>query len=184
NTHSREMSWILRVGEPMFSYYGYRSAGVLQTREDMERYPILPNQRIGTVRYDDINGDGEITPADRTILGNYMPNILMGMVNDFSYKNFDLSIALQSSLGGKMYNLENLYYQGATVSAFLRPIVENQWWSEEEPGDGKHPATSLAALEYVGNSDDYLEGAAFLAVRHINLGYSFPDSMVSQLRLR
>lgn len=181
NTHSREMSWILRVGEPMFSYYGYRSAGVLQTQADMQSYPVKPGQRIGTVRYDDINGDGEITPADRTILGNYMPNILMGMVNDFSYKNFDLSIALQSSLGGKMYNLENLYYQGATVSAFLRPIVENQWWSEEEPGDGKQPATSLAALNFVSDTDHYIENASFLAIRNVNLGYTFPARLLERM---
>jgi TonB-linked SusC/RagA family outer membrane protein len=183
NTHSRGMGWLLRVGEPMFSYYGYRKIGVLMNQEDVENSPIIPGQRPGTVKYNDLNNDGTITPEDREILGDFMPDFFIGLINDFSYKSFDLSIALQSSIGAKMYNLENLYYQGATVSAFLKPIVENQWWSEEEPGDGMSPATSLAALEYVGNSDDYLEDASFLAIRDINLGYTFPNALLTKYNL-
>lgn len=183
NSHSRGMSWILKEGEPMFSYYAYRMAGVLQTPEDMVNYPIMPNQRIGTVRYEDVNKDGQITPDDRVILGNFMPKVFMGMVNDFAYRNFDLTIAMQSSLGAKMWNLENLYYQGPTVSAFLIPTIENQWWSPDEPGDGKHPATSLASLEFVSNSDYYLENASFLAIRNINLGYTIPSKITQKLKI-
>lgn len=183
NTHSRGMAWLLRVGDPMFSYYGYRAIGVLQNQEDVANFPIIPGQIPGTVKYEDVNPDGTITPDDRVILGNFQPKFFMGMVNDFYWKNFDLSIIMQSSIGGKMYNLENLYYQGPTVSAFLRPVVENQWWSEAEPGDGKSPATSLAALQYVGNSDYYLEDASFLAVRNVNLGYKLSGTVLEKLKL-
>lgn len=183
NTHSRGMGWLLRVGEPMFSYYGYKSIGVLQNQEDVANNPVIPGQVPGTIKYFDKNGDGTITPDDRMVLGNFMPDYFIGMVNDFSWKNFDLSIVMQSSVGAKMYNLENLYYQGPTVSAFLRPVVEKQWWSETEPGDGKTPATSLAKLEYVGNSDYYLENASFLAIRNINLGYTVPSGFLERLRL-
>ena len=184
NTHSRGMGWLLRVGEPMFSYYGYRSIGVLMNAEDVANSAIIPGQVPGTVKYYDRNGDGTITPEDRLVLGNFMPDYFIGLINDFAWKNFDMSIVMQASVGAKMYNLENLYYQGPTVSAFLRPVVENQWWSEEEPGDGKTPATSLAALQYVGNSDYYLEDASFLAIRNINLGYTVPSALMSKLRLQ
>lgn len=183
NSHSRGMSWILKEGEPMFSYFAYRQAGVLQTKQDMVDHAIMPNQRIGTIRYEDVNNDGVITPEDRVILGNFMPKVFMGMVNDFSYKNFDLTIAMQSSLGAKMWNLENLYYQGPTVSAFYIPAIEGQWWSEEEPGDGKNPGTSLASLEFISNSDYYLENASFLAIRNINLGYTIPASRLEKLKI-
>jgi TonB-linked SusC/RagA family outer membrane protein len=183
NSHSRGMSWILKKGVPMFSYFAYKQVGVLQTKQDLIDKPIMPNQRIGTVQYQDTNNDGVITPDDRVILGNFMPKVFMGMVNDFSYKNFDLSIAMQASLGAKMWNLENLYYQGPTVSAFYIPAIEGQWWSEEEPGDGKNPATSLGSLEFVSNSDYYLENASFLAVRNINLGYTLPASLTKKARI-
>lgn len=183
NSHSRGMSWILKKGEPMFSYFAYKQVGVLQTQQDLIDKPIMANQRIGTVQYQDTNNDGVITADDRVILGNFMPKVFMGMVNDFSYKNFDLTIAMQASLGAKMWNLENLYYQGPTVSAFYIPAIEGQWWSEQEPGDGKNPATSLSSLEFVSNSDYYLENASFLAVRNINLGYTFPSSLSKKVKI-
>lgn len=183
NTHTRGMSWLLRVGEPMFSYYGYRQIGVLQNEEDVANSAVMAGSRPGHSKYEDVDGDGEITPNDRVILGNYQPKAYLGMTNDFSWKGLDLSVVLQASLGAKMYNLENLYYEGATVSAMRRSLVENQWWSEEEPGDGMTPATALSALAYVSNSDYYLEDASFLSIRNINLGYTFPNSLTDKMKL-
>jgi len=193
NTHTRGMAWILRKGEPMFSYYGYKSLGVLVDQEDVDNSPVMDGSKPGNTKYADVSGpdgvpDGKITPDDRVILGSYLPKVTFGMVNDFSWKDFDLSIALQSSIGAKMYNLENLYYQGATVSAIRRSLVENQWWSPSEPGNGKEPATALSQLAWVSNSDYYLEDASFLAIRNLNLGYSLPQSFserfkISNLRL-
>src|SRR5690606_33239120 len=69
NTHSRSMAWLLRVGETMFSYYGYKSVGVLMNAEDVANSPIIPGQVPGTVKYLDRTGDGNITPDDRMVLG-------------------------------------------------------------------------------------------------------------------
>ncbi len=182
-THTRGMGWLLRVGEPMFSYYGYKMIGVLQNAEDVKNSATITGSKPGNTKIEDINNDGKIDPSDRQILGNFQPKIFMGMVNDFSWKNFDMSIIMQASLGAKMYNLENLYYQGATVSAMRRSLIENQWWSEQEPGDGMSPATALSQLAYVSNTDSYLEDASFLAIRNINLGYTLPSSIAQKLRM-
>ncbi|MEX2402887.1 MAG: SusC/RagA family TonB-linked outer membrane protein [Balneolales bacterium] len=185
NTHSRGMGWVLRVGEPMFSFYGYEQDGVLQTEEDMANSALKAGQEdyLGTVRYKDQNNDDIITPDDRVILGSFMPKFFMGMVNDFAYKNFDLSFVLQSSIGAQVYNLENLYYQGATISGMRRSLVEGQWWSVDEPGDGQNPATSLSNLGFVSDSDYYLEDASFLALRNVNLGYTLPASLTQRAGL-
>jgi len=183
NTHTRGMAWLLRVGQPMFSYYGYKLKGVLMNEEDVQNNPIISGSKPGNTKYEDINGDGKIDPNDRIILGSYLPKVVMGMVNDFAWKNFDMSVVMQSSLGAKMYNLENLYYQGATVSAMRRSLVENQWWSEAEPGDGKSPATALSQLAYVSNSDFYLEDASFVAVRNIILGYTLKPEILNKIKI-
>jgi TonB-linked outer membrane protein, SusC/RagA family len=188
NTHTRGMSWILRKGEPMFSFYGYKLAGVLVDENDVANSPIMDGSKPGNTKYADVSGpdgvpDGKITPDDRVILGSYLPKMTFGMVNDFSWKNFDLSIAMQSSIGAKMYNLENLYYQGATVSAIRRSLVENQWWSPSEPGNGKEPATALSQLAWVSNSDYYLEDASFLAIRNLNFGYMVPQSFSERYKI-
>jgi TonB-linked SusC/RagA family outer membrane protein len=177
------MSWLLRVGEPMFSYFGYRTIGVLQNQAEIERTPVLSGSKPGNPKYEDVNKDGRISPADRMILGSFMPKVILGMVNNFSWKQFDLSIALQASLGAKMYNFENQYYQGSLLGAMRRSLVANQWWSEAEPGDGKMPAAALSQLEFQGNSDVYIEDASFLAVRNLNLGYTLPSSLTKRLRM-
>lgn len=182
-TQTYGMSWLLRVGEPMFSYYGYKAIGVLQNEEDVANSPVMPGSKPGNTKYQDTDGDGEITPRDRVILGNFQPKVYLGMVNDFSFRNFDLNIVIQSSLGAKMYNFEHEYYQGALAGAMRRSLVETQWWSEEEPGDGRMPGAALSNLTFQSNSDIYIEDASFLAVRNVNLGYTFPTRLVERLKL-
>ena len=87
-----------------------------------------------------------------------------------------------------MFNAESQYYEGNTMGAMRRSRVENQWWSEQEPGDGMTPALSLNKLfQYNTNTDYYLENASFLNVRTINVGYNLPKAAeklrMSNLRL-
>lgn len=179
------MSWLLRVGEPMFSYYGYKAIGVITSNEVLTSgIPLYPGSKVGNPIYEDINKDGNIDARDRMILGNYQPKAMLGLVNDFSYKNFDLSIALQANLGSKVYNYENQYYQGALVGAMRRDLVKNQWWSESEPGDGRTPAAALSTLAFQSRSDLYIENGSFLAVRNVNLGYNFPESIYRRMRMQ
>lgn len=173
------MDWILREGEPMFSYYGHKMLGVIESEEELNQVATMTGQPVGTVHMKDLNEDGVINDDDRMILGNFMPDFYMGMVNDVTWRNFDLSVVTQASFGGKKYNLENLYYQGATTSALLRPVVEGQWWSPELTGNGEHPAASLSVLQYIGSNDYYLEDATFFSIRNINLGYSLPASLLA-----
>jgi hypothetical protein len=120
-----------------------------------------------------MNGDKLINADDRTILGNFQPKVMLGMNNQFTWKNFDLSLTLQASLGAKQYNKENLYYQGPNLGNMRRPLVENQWWSEAEPGDGKTPAIRISHLYgFDTPTDYYLENASYLNFRNLNLGYN------------
>ncbi|MFC0318570.1 MULTISPECIES: SusC/RagA family TonB-linked outer membrane protein [Olivibacter] len=178
------MSWLLRLGEPMFSYYGYQAIGVLQNQEEVANTPVLSGSKPGNPKYQDVNDDGRINPEDRVILGSYMPKTILGLVNDFSWKNFDLSIAIQASLGAKIYNFENQYYQGNVLGAMRRSLVEGQWWSEQEPGDGKMPAAALSQLEFQANSSIYIENASFLAVRNVNFGYTFSEHLANKLKMK
>lgn len=183
STDTYGMSWILRVGQPMFSYYGYKIIGVLQDQEDVKNSAVLAGSVPGNPKFLDVNGDGTINASDKVILGNYQPKAFFGMVNNFSYKSFDLSIAMQASVGAKMYNFENEYYQGALLGAMRRSLVNTQWYSSSDPGNGMVPASPLSKLTYQSSSDAYIEDASFLAVRNINLGYSLPASVISKLKL-
>lgn len=174
------MNWILRPGDPMFSYYGYKMIGVYQNVEQVANTPHLANAKPGNPIVQDTNGDGEISPDDKIILGSFMPKMTMGFTNDFTWKGFDLSIFLQASLGAKIYNVENQYYEGNTLGAMRRSLVENQWWSEAEPGDGATPAAALTQLTYNTATDFYIEDGSFMALRNLNLGYTFAGSLIKK----
>jgi TonB-linked SusC/RagA family outer membrane protein len=183
-TDTYGMSWILRVGEPMFSYYGFKAIGVLQDANDVANSAVLAGSLPGNTKYEDVVKDGVINSSDRVVLGSFQPKLFMGMVNDFSWKNFDLGIVMQASLGAKMYNFENEYYQGALAGAMRRSLVETQWWSKAEPGDGRMPGAALSKLTWQANSDIYIEDASFLAVRNLNLGYTLPIKLAEKLRMQ
>jgi TonB-dependent starch-binding outer membrane protein SusC len=182
-TDTYGMSWILRKGQPMFSYYGYKTIGVLKTQEEVNSSPVLAGSKVGNPKFQDTNNDGKITAADKVILGNFQSKAFFGFINNFSYRAFDLSIAMQASVGAKMYNFENEYYQGALLGAMRRSLVETQWWSESEPGDDKMPASALSTLSFQTSSDVYIENASFLAVRNVNLGYTLPSSFAGKIKL-
>lgn len=174
------MNWILRPGEPMFSYYGYKMIGVYQNADQVASSPHLANAKPGNPIVLDRNGDGQITPDDKMILGSFMPKMTMGFTNNFAWKGFDLSVFMQASLGAKMYNVENQYYEGNTLGAMRRSLVENQWWSETEPGDGKTPAAALTQLTQNTATDFYVEDASYLIVRNLNFGYTIPAGLIGK----
>jgi TonB-linked SusC/RagA family outer membrane protein len=176
------MDFLLRKGEPMFSFYAYNMIGIYQNGEQVANTPHLAGAKPGNPILEDVNDDGAITPDDKVILGSFMPKMLLGMSNEFFWKDFDLSVFVQASLGAKIFNAENQFYEGNTLGAMRRSLVENQWWSEEEPGDGKTPAAALSQLfGYNTNTAFYLEDASYLSVRNVNLGYSLPSQVVSKV---
>ncbi|HEU5146030.1 MAG TPA: SusC/RagA family TonB-linked outer membrane protein, partial [Chryseosolibacter sp.] len=176
------MDFLLRKGEPMFSYLAYDMIGIYQNQQQVDETPHLAGAKPGNPILRDVNDDGQITPDDKVILGSFMPKMLLGMSNEFFWKNFDLSIFVQASLGAKIFNAENQYYEGNTLGAMRRSLVERQWWSAEEPGDGKTPAAALSQLfGYNTNTSFYLEDASYMAVRNLNLGYTVPSAIASKV---
>ena len=118
----------------------------------------------------------QLTVDDYAYAGSPFRDIDASITNTLTYKNFDLSIFMNASLGAKIFNGENQYYEGNTLGAMRRSLVENQWWSEDEPGDGKTPAAALSQLfGYNANTDFYLEDASFLSIRNVNIGYTFAE---------
>ena len=161
---------ILKVGQPVGSFWGIKYTGV--------------NPQTGEAQYEDLNKDGVIDDNDQQILGKATPNWFGGLTNDFKYKNWDLSIATQFSLGNKVYNLIRTTYQTLGYSpggwdennviyqvyANNATIANKRW---EKAGDKTDiPRASLLFPQYMQNSSQFIENASFFRIRTVNLGYT------------
>ena len=95
-----------------------------------------PNAKPGDPKYADINGDGIITPDDRTYLGNTTPHYTAGFSNHFHYKGFDLNIFLQSAFGYNLYNMNRLVLESTTGTDVLNRFVAGKNENTDIPREG------------------------------------------------
>lgn len=149
-----------KVGESLFSFYGYVTDGIYTSLEDIEKsakptkYPANgtfdknSTVWVGDIKYKDLNGDGVIDENDRTNIGSPMPKFTFGFNNTFYYKNFDLTIFINGFYGNKVANYMSMKLthmnstwtnQLASVKdrAMLTPIDANKDYSSGiDRGDG------------------------------------------------
>lgn len=178
---------VIEVGYPAGTYFLYDAVGVYQTKADLENYPTQTGSVVGAVRYRDVNGDGQITEADRVHMGHPQPNFVYGMTNTFKYKNWDFSFLITAQTGGKIYGALGRAFdrQGMGMSGNVLKKWMNMWYSESDPGDGYTPCAWLSGIneEY---DNRWLYSSDFIKLKNITLGYRFKlpkKSIVSSLRI-
>ena len=109
------------VGGSLFNFYGYVTDGIYKDYEDLKNSPkptwstptdgkYVRSQTVyvGDIKYKDINNDGVIDENDRTDLGSPFPDMTFGWSNTFTYKDFDLSIFVNGTIGNKVLNYNSI----------------------------------------------------------------------------
>ena len=174
---------INRVGHPINSIYGYRVTGFFQSQEEVDAAPgQFGALRPGDLRYEDVNGDGDITADDRVILGNSFSRLTYGVDLYASFKGFDLSISL---LGvGK----REIILQGDVAYAFFNAGKIQKWqtdsWTPENT-DASYPALFAGSSHNNWRTNSFwLFDASYLRVRNVTLAYNFPKSMLEKISIR
>lgn len=172
------------VGQPVSNFYGYVFDGVFNNQNEIDAYPHHASTTPGDPRVRDVNGDGKISDADRTILGNYQPDFTAGITNTVGYKGFELSFLFQGSFGGEIAN-NNVRYLGTWDNGrnFFESMY-NYWRSEAEPGDGKHFKPSVNYLGLQKQFSSYwVEDASFVRLRNVRVSYALPAKVSNKLKI-
>ena len=168
----------IQVGEPLGNFRGFDNIGIWQTSEAAEaaKFGAAP----GDWKFRDVNGDGVIDSNDVTVVGNGTPDFVWGINNTFSYKNFDLNIFIQSSVGNDVYNLirSASFGQTSDVRHATSPELLNAWTTE-------NPSNTLPRLDSPSKllNSFFVEDGSFVRLKNISLGYNFPDSILNRYRL-
>jgi len=170
---------ILVVGKPLGEFYGFQYLGTWKTSEadKAATYGMKP----GDSKYTDVNGDNTYTPADYMLIGNGNPKYTFGFINDFSYKNFTLSIMFQGSEGNQIYSGTFPYTfggQGDARNATNADIL-NVWTPEHETNIPTFDPSSNNSI----HSSRYVYDASYIKLRNLSLAYRLPQSLLSKAKI-
>ena len=162
----------LTVGQELGEIYGYKYIGVLKTGQ---KYAPEPNAKPGDPLYADVNGDGLITPADRTNLGNTTPHYTAALGNNFSYKGFGLGVFFQGAFAYNLYNMNELVLESTTGAAALNRFVPGVNENTNIPREGYF----LSQYGSYVNSK-FVENASYVRLKSVNFSYTIPSQVFNK----
>ncbi|MBN3521865.1 TonB-dependent receptor [Algoriphagus lutimaris] len=174
-----------QVGEPLSTFFGYDVEGLFRNDEDVANHATQDGAAPGRFKFRDANGDGVITPEDRVVLGNPVPDFTGGLNFTVGYKGLDLSAYFYTSIGNEIWNQSKWFtdffqtFEGAAISERLK-----QAWTPENL-DAEIPVvekTSNFSTSNVENSF-YVENGSYLRLQNVSLGYTLPASLLERWRM-
>ncbi len=192
--------YIAQVGQPIGSMYGYVFDGVYQTSDFEYHADGTRHLRAGVtdisehagkeifpgfVKYKDMTGDGKITDADRTVIGNGQPLFYGGLTNSFYLYGVDLSFLFQFTYGNDIYNAQRMYANQTDLERQnMMGEVRNRW----RPDNASDTVPSAMGIIRNDVTSRFIEDGSFLRLKNITLGYTLPQKwtrkiFVSRLRV-
>jgi TonB-linked SusC/RagA family outer membrane protein len=166
---------ILRVGQPINSIYVLKVLGFL-TQDDLNKNVARygTGETVGDFKFQDTNGDGVITEADKVIVGHPNPDYTYGMTNTFRYKNFDLNFLIQGQSGGSIYSElgRAISRPGQGRSDNHPASFVDRWRSPTDQGDGRFSKAYSTYNSPIAAATDWLYSSDYIRVRNITLGYN------------
>ena len=184
------------VGREVGEFYGYVYKGIFQSQEEIDNYVNSngdfvnrPDARPGDVIYEDIASadgtvdefgnpvpDGEITDADRRILGSGLPDVNFGLNARVEWNGFDLSISTFGAAGFQAVDFVDVTLRGSYRTLNKSVDLLNAWTPEntntDVPRVAYNPPGSVTNDLF---SDRFIQDASYLKIANITLGYNLPD---------
>lgn len=188
--------------------WGYTTIGIAKSQEEMDAHlaslPKGGQNAIGTkwaagdIMYADLNGDGKVdggagtldNPGDRKIIGNSSPRYKFGVTLDASWKGFDASLFFQG-VGKRDYMLGGAYFWGASGDMWQSAGFVNHWDFFRPEGDplgenlnSYYPRPIFDGGKNQQTQTGYLQNAAYIRLKNVQLGYTFPQPWMKKIGLQ
>ncbi len=218
-------------GQSLFRFYGYEVEGIYKDFNDIINSPVNTLQQnnpivvnadgtkswstdptkynranttyVGDIKFKDVNKDGVIDENDKIDLGSPFPKYTFGFNNTFRYRNFDLNIFVNGSVGGKIGNsIKMKLTQMNTVGSNQLTDVNNRaqltaangnvsgrWFDDVSNVVVRNVDATLprASLNDPNNNDAwssrYIESGSYLRLKSITLGYNFDRKLIRKIGL-
>ena len=177
-----------QIGQMANAFYGYQTLGVFKSSEDAASagtsdpkglYFIADNGvdrnyfGAGDIHFADLNGDGMITEADRTIIGDPNPDIYGNIFTSLAYKRLKLDVRFNYSLGNDVYNYMRSQLEGGSRFMNQTTAMLRRWQIEGQETD----IPRITFQDPMGNSrfsDRWIEDGSYLRLKSVTLSYDLP----------
>ncbi|HNX88125.1 MAG TPA: TonB-dependent receptor [Paludibacteraceae bacterium] len=172
-------------GEVFPYFYGYKTDGLFQNQAEIDAYVNTDGQKYqsaakpGDVRFVDANGDGIISDEDKVKIGKGMPDWTFGLTLNAEWKNFDLNIFFQGTLGNDIFD----FSQRGDIPAMNRPEWILQRWHGEGTSNSIPRMTIANANSNWRSSDLYIKDGSYARMKSTQLGYTLPVSMTRKVSI-
>ncbi len=177
NGQSQDVT-VFEKGQTPGYFYGYVTNGLFQNKAEVDAGASQPGALPGDIRFVDLNGDGVINADDRTKIGDPFPDFVMGWNLNLSYSNIDFSVFTYASVGNDIYRA---FERNANYTNKARSVL-SRWTGEGTTNDARYPRYSFVdGNNNARASDRYVEDGSFVKIKNIQLGYTFPASLVKNV---
>ena len=179
---------INRIGSPIGAFYGYKSMGYFPDQATVDQLDTEARATTGRpdavyqngaapgrLRWADTNGDGVITPLDRTIIGSPHPDFTGGTSLGLTWKSFDLGMDLFGTFGNEIWDTQKEFYIFRNFNTNVRRDRLTDSWTPSAPNpNAKYPILDQNDLSSRDPSDFYLEDGSYVRLRSLQIGYTVP----------
>ena len=171
-------------GKPFPYFYGYKTAGIFQTWNDVNSYInadgglIQPNAKPGDVRFVDVDGNGSITADDRTDIGNGTPDWTFGFKFDAEWRGIDFSMFWQGVSGADVFDATHR----VDISSVNYPTWMLERWTGAETSN-RIPRLDATATQNWESSDLYVFDGSYFRLKNIQLGYTLPRHLTKRIAI-
>ncbi len=182
-------------GQKLGEIWGYSSNGLFRSDEEVASSPSQSQVwggewKAGDVKFEDLDGNGVIdygdntldNPGDKKIIGNNTPRYSYGLTGAFEYKGIDFQMFLQG-IGKRDYMVDGVHFWGFTSEWDVPVKASLDYWTESN----KNAYFPRPNWNHGGNrqsSDRYLQNAAYMRLKNVTLGYTFPKNLLGDLGIQ
>lgn len=202
----------VEVGAPVGQFYGYVTEGFYNlddfnydaTTQEYTLKEGVPSSsaaalgakdvKPGDLKLRDLNDDGIIDDDDKKVLGDAQPDFFGGLSQQFRYKNFDLSMFFNFSIGNDVYNANKVEFttQYLYKDNNMLEVMNNRWKWFDANGNKVTDPQGLAELNqntsmWTPSSGQYIlhsyaiEDGSFLRLSNLTFGYSLPENTLDKI---
>lgn len=173
-----ELVTLSTIGLPIGAFNGYKVVGVFQNQGELDAFPSLPGQRVGDLRFEDVDGNDVLDANDRTFIGSPIPDLVFGINLGLAYKGFDFSANISGQTGNKIYNGKKAV---RPELANFESVVNDRWTGE---GTSNTEPRLTAGGTNFNASTYFIEDGSFVRLRNIVVGYSFPSRLLDKINVK